>query len=194
MEFARSQPAGDARDTFLRQLLIAWAEKDAASALDWSDRIEDGAERRNARSTLCSAIAQTNPRLALELAVQHGAGEDANDGLLENLAMQWAERDPEAVMAWVRSQPIGELHDQLIARAAFILAKSDPHRAARQVAKEIPPGPMQDEAVISVLHQWMMKDPQAAASWAADFPEGDLRSRALNEIVSQRQHMAEIPN
>ncbi|MEO7099417.1 MAG: hypothetical protein ABI162_08655 [Luteolibacter sp.] len=70
---------------------------------------------------------------------------------------------------------------------AFVLSKADPHAAACHVAKDMEPGTLQDEAVISILHQWMTKDPQAAATWAAEFPEGDLRSRALNELQNRQQ-------
>ncbi|MEO5715137.1 MAG: hypothetical protein ABIT37_16785 [Luteolibacter sp.] len=194
LDFAFGLPPGEVRETFLRQLCVAWARKDAEKALAWSDRLDDAADRRRVRSTVCIAVAESDPHLAVGLALRHGSEGDDSGGLLENLSAQWADREPAAALDWVRTHPDGEWHDRLLARVAFVLSKSDPHAAACHVAKDMEPGTLQDEAVISILHQWIMKDPQAAASWAAAFPEGDLRSRAMSEIVSQRQHLAEMPD
>lgn len=35
---------------------------------------------------------------------------------------------------------------------------------------------------MAVLHQWALRDLPAAERWVARFPEGDLRTRALNEL------------
>ncbi|MEO6477606.1 hypothetical protein [Luteolibacter sp.] len=182
LDFAFGLPPGEVRDIFLRQLCVAWARKDAEKALAWSDRLDDAADRRQISSTVCIAVAESDPHLALGLALRHGSEDDDSGGLLENISAQWADREPTAALDWVRTQPGGEWHDRLLARVAFVLSRSDPHTAACRVAKDMEPGTMQDEAVISILHQWIMKDPQAAATWAAAFPEGDLHSRALNEF------------
>ena len=50
------------------------------------------------------------------------------------------------------------------------------------VAQQIPSGAIQDEAAISVLYQWALKDPQAAMRWAQSFSAGTLRDRAINEV------------
>jgi hypothetical protein len=182
LDFARQMPEGETRNTFLRQLLVTWAERDAAAAMAWAERLPATAERRAAFTTVSTALATSDPRSALELAIQHGADEDETGGLLENLAMQWAEREISAAMEWVSTQSSSHWHDRLIARVAFILSKSDPCRAACHVAEGMEPGPMQDEAAISVLHQWAMIDSESAARWVEGFTAGALRERALGEL------------
>ena len=50
------------------------------------------------------------------------------------------------------------------------------------VVEQIPPGSIQTEAVISVLHQWFLRDMAGAAAWVDQFPAGDLKVRAENEM------------
>jgi len=183
LDFAFGLPPGEVRDTFLRQLCVGWARKDAEEALAWSDRLDHAADRRRVRETICNAVAESDPRLAVGLALRHGSDGDGSDGLLENLSMQWANHEPTAALDWVRAQPGGEWHDRLMARVAFILSKSDPHAAACRVAEEMEPGPAQTEAIISVLHQWASLDPTAASEWVEGFPAGQLRERALGELA-----------
>ena len=183
MRFAIGLPPGYIRNTFLRQLSVGWARTDAEAALAWSDRLDDAAVRLQVRSTVCIAVAESDPRLALGLALRHGSDAADNDSLLDNLAAQWADREPAAALDWVTTQPGGEWHDRLMARVAFVLSKSDPHAAACRVAQDMQPGPMQDEAVISVLHQWAIADVLSAARWVeAGIPDGQLRVRALAEL------------
>ncbi|MEO7100631.1 MAG: hypothetical protein ABI162_14820 [Luteolibacter sp.] len=183
LDFARQMSAGEIRNTFLRQLLVAWAERDAAAAMAWTEGLADTTERRADLATISTALAISDPRSALELAIQHGADEEETGGLLENLAMQWAERETSTALKWVGTQPNGEWHDRLIARVAFVLAKSDPRSAAFHVTEEMEAGPMQDEAVISILHQWTMIDSESAARWVESFAAGALRDRALGELT-----------
>lgn len=187
LDFARQLPAGEVRETFLRQLLVTWAGKDIKAALSWSDQLENDSERKDARSILCVAFSEIsgNSDQALELAIQHGA-EEGGDGLLENLTMQWAARETPAALEWARHQPAGEWRDRLMARVVFVLAKSDPFNAACHVAEEMEPGPMQNEAIISVLHQWAMSDFTAASDWAGTLPTGMLHDRAMNELAGLR--------
>jgi hypothetical protein len=93
LDFARRLPSGEAREIFLRQLSVTWAGKDIKAALAWSDQLGNESERRHVRSLMCIAFSELDgdSGQALELAIEHGADE-GGDGLLENLAMQWAAR------------------------------------------------------------------------------------------------------
>lgn len=176
------------RESRIRDLLSAWAVQDAEAALVWVASLEDSAARRSARSTVCFALAEKDPRQAVTLALAHGADEDDERGLLECLTMQWCERECETVVDWALGQPPGEWRDRLLASASFTLSKSDPVAAA-QLVSDLEPGKVQDEAVMSVLHQWALQDPAAAHEWAEAFPESPLRDRALAEISNLRTHL-----
>jgi hypothetical protein len=59
--------------------------------------------------------------------------------------------------------------------------------AAQLIIADLPPGPKQTEAAISVLHKWALQDVDGAAAWAEQFPAGPLRDRALNELSAIRK-------
>jgi hypothetical protein len=180
---------GNDRDALVRELLAGWASRDAGAALNWVSSLEDPAARRSARSTVCLALAEEDPRHAVGLALAHGADADDDRGLLECLTMQWCEKDSEAVLDWALTQPQGEWRNRLVARASFVVSKLDPVRAAHLVSG-LEPGILQDEAAMAVLHQWALKDSSAAFEWAEAFAEPALRERALAEISNLRSPMA----
>lgn len=80
------------------------------------------------------------------------------------------------------NKPPGEERDRLLSRVALTRSKENPADAARLVAEWISPGEVQNEAAISVLHQWALQEPDAALAWAQLFSEENLRSRALKEV------------
>lgn len=180
---------GGERSALERELLSGWALRDAKAALGWVSSLEDPAARCSARSTVCLAVAEKDPRGAIMLALAHGADEDDDGGLLECLAMQWCEKESEAALDWAITQPSGEWRDRLVGGASFVVSKLDPVRAAHLVS-ELEPGTLQDEAVMAVLHQWALKDSSAALQWAEAFSESALRERALVEISNLRAAMA----
>jgi hypothetical protein len=173
------------RDNLVRDLLSAWALQDAEAALDWVASLEDPAVRRSARSTVCMAVAENSPRQAVSLALAHDADQGNDGGLLECLTMQWCEKECATVVDWANEQPPGEWRDRLLASASFVLSKSDPAKAAHLVSG-LEPGTIQDEAAMAVLHQWALKDADAALRWADAFPASPLRDRALAEISNLR--------
>ncbi len=175
------------REGRIRSLLTDWAARDAEAALDWVSGLENPAARRSARSTICLAVAETDPRQAVTLALAHGADEDDHGALLEHLTMHWCGQEPEAALSWACGQPPGEWRDRLLASASFVLSKSDPAAAAHLVS-DLEPGTVQDEAVMAVLHQWALQDSAAALEWAEAFPESALRHRAVAEITNLRSH------
>jgi hypothetical protein len=65
---------------------------------------------------------------------------------------------------------------------ALTRSKENPAEAAKLVIESIAPGETQNEAVMSVLHQWALLNPTQALAWAQLFPEGTLKTRALKEV------------
>ena len=172
------------RDILVRDLLSAWAARDAEAALSWVSALEDSAARRSARSTVCLAVAEKDPRRAVVLALAHGADQD-DGGLVECLTMQWCEKECETVLDWASEQPPGEWRERLLARASFVLSKSDP-AAAADLVSGLEPGNLQDEVAMAVLHQWALQDSSAALRWAEAFSEPTRRERAIAEISNLR--------
>jgi hypothetical protein len=139
-----------------------------------------------------SEIAATNPAAALELAARLDPSQHPGD-LMEDIVQQWANGDPLAAAAWAKLNTSGEEQSLLLQRVGFVLSQTSPVDAAEFVQAEIPQGPVQDEAIMTVVNQWGNKDLAAAASWVKTFPEGPLQQRAVVElegIENYRQALA----
>jgi hypothetical protein len=156
-----------------------WARQNPEEALAWLPSANAGETRDIVAEIVCARMAESNPSEAVSLAESYSG---ACSNLLENLVHQWAERDELAATAYAMQRPSGEERDRLLSRVAFTRSKENPLDAAKLVAEWISPGDVQNEAAMSVLHQWALRDPKAALAWAQLFREESLRDRALNEL------------
>jgi hypothetical protein len=160
---------------------LAWHGPDSNIPLQ-HDPMPLTADRRIALVAAALAIAQSNPPAAVELASKYQL-DNGNGDVLPNLAQQWAESDFDSAMNWAVAQPPSPQRDQIFTHLAMIKSQTAPVEAANLVIKEIPPGPAQQEAAITVLHQWMLQDFAAASAWADQFPEGPIKQRAEAELA-----------
>jgi hypothetical protein len=129
----------------------------------------------------CAHVAESDPARAVALAAGYSGG---CSNLLENLVHQWVEQNEPAATSYAISRPPGIERDRLLSRVALTRSKENPIEAAKLVAEWISPGEVQNAAAISVLHQWALRDPNAASDWAQMFPDDALRARALTEVES----------
>lgn len=130
----------------------------------------------------CLTLAEHDPLAAIELALKHNLTDD-DPGLLTNLLMQWASRDFDAAYEWTKTQEAGAWRDNTMAHLGYLRAQTDPLAAARLVVADISTGPARDEAIISVVHQWALRDPEAAGLWAGALVDEALRQRAAAEVA-----------
>lgn len=183
-----AMPAGDERTTAMRTVFRQWAATSPLDALAWIPRMNTEQDRNEAREFFCHRVAEDDPKLALDFARQ--AGGDTATSLVQDLAGQWAGSDAAAARDWALALPAGADRDPILARVCQVLAQSDPSSAGAIVSGEIAAGPVQDEAAMSVLHQWAIRDLAAAREWVARFPEGPLRTRAEEELAGIRDDQA----
>jgi hypothetical protein len=167
--------------------LRQWVRQNPEEALAWLRHADAGKARDTVVEIVCARLAESNPAEAVSLAERYPGG---CTNLLENLVHQWADQNEPAARAYAINKPPGEERDRLLGRVAFTRSKENPADAARLVVEWISPGEVQDEAAISVLHQWAVRDPNAALAWARLFPDGGLRDRALTEVGN----ISSLPN
>lgn len=173
--------AGSVRDQSIRFMMETWAATDTRKALEWASSLEDQAEREFAVGEGFREIGRNDPRLALEWL---DAGEfPAGPGAGMELIRSWASTDPQAAISWLESHPSPDLQrDSRWSALASVLAETSPTVAAAIVSERIRLENIQTEAAIAVLHQWALRDADGAVAWVAQFPEGQLRSRAEAEL------------
>jgi len=156
-----------------------WAGADPESALVAALQLPDTDERNDALEGVCLGIAGTDPAAAVNLA---GTLSLDKRGVMAELIQQWATVDLASACAWLRENLAGEQREELFARLAFVWSQTEPSNAAELVLDQISPGPAQTEAVMMVLHQWAIRNLVAAARWVEQFPEGQIRDRAIDEL------------
>ena len=142
---------------------------------------DKGADNRLLLARRCLALAERDPLAAMEMALANQL-QKVDSGLLTGLIGQWATHDFDGAHAWIKTQEIGDWRNDMLGRLAYLRAQTDPLAAARLAVADISPGPARDEAMISVLHQWALRDPETARAWADSFRDDTLKTRALAEI------------
>jgi hypothetical protein len=180
----------EAKDQLLRNLRD-WAAKYPEAALASVLKLPPGNDRDEALASVCLGLAETDPADAVETA-QGLHLENQPGDVMGNLVQQWATADVSSALDWANDQPPGAQRDSLMSRVAFVLSQAAPSDAANLVTEQIPPGPAQDEAVMTVVNQWGNQDLAAAAAWVKNFPEGPLQARAVAELEGIAQYQREL--
>ncbi len=175
-----STGASSQRARLVQILAIALARADRRDALEWAAAIPDAVEREDATSVVLTEISMTEPSEAVRL--RQDAGRAADDPVLENLVQRWAEKDLTEALQWADSLPPGEQRDRVHARAAFIQSQTSPESAANLIVNRMSSNQAQEEALISVLHQWAKLDVDSAERWIEKLPAGALQVRATAEL------------
>lgn len=178
---AVGSPAQRAR---MRQILGAGlARKDRGRALAWVSSLQDAVEREDAMAVVLGEISMTDPAAAVRLR-QEASLPAGDDPVLENLTQRWAESDLHSALQWADSLPPGDQRDHVTARAAYVQAQASPEAAATLIMDRMSPGLAQEEALISVLHQWAQRDLGAAQIWVKQMTPGPVRVRAGVELAA----------
>jgi hypothetical protein len=160
-----------------------WGKKDVEAALTWAGALKIEYEREAALTDAALELAREDLSRALQLSARFFR-EDEPSPVLENLAQRWAENNFPAALAWTLANSTGPQRDELVARLALVEASHAPRTAAQLVVDEMRPGESQNEAAISVLHQWAQRNVSEAVAWVERFPDGPLRDRANAELKS----------
>jgi len=166
------------------------AETNFDAALQQVQQMTDGDEKDDAMQAICYGLARRDPARA----VQEAETLQQPDAVKENLVQQWAGKDVPAAMVWANNQPASDARNEVFQRIGYVLSQSDPRDAANLVVEQIPAGAAQDEAVMSVLHQWANKDMMGAVNWVKTFPDSPFRERALQELEGIESYQKALAN
>lgn len=161
-------------------LLDHWAETDAMAAAAWCTDLDPGEERDRWLARVSGKLAGRDPAAAMTMLEERGLAADLT--AIGPVLHHWARRDMEGAVEWITRQSNSELCDAAWSSLALSLAESHPAEAATLAATNISGESEQEEAIISVLHQWILRDRKGAEAWVALFPEGPLRQRAAEEF------------
>ena len=150
------------------------------AAAAWCTHLDPGEERGRWLARVSGKLAESDPAAAMTMLEEQRLAADLT--AIGPVLHHWARRDMEGAVEWISRQSNSELCDAAWSRIALSLAESHPEAAATLAATNISGESEQEEAVISVLHQWILRDRKGAEAWVALFPEGPLRERAVEEF------------
>lgn len=166
-----------------------WARADSYAALNWAMKQPASSRRTEMLEAACYQAAQNDPAQAVTQAVALNLTAHAT---LANLEQQWAQKDLIAARDWALALPADQQRDELLERVACVWAATDPVSAAQLALDKMTPGDAQVETVISVVHQWALRDMDGVKAWVLQFPEGDIRNRAMNELAGIAQYRSTL--
>jgi len=181
MQYLRehSEP-GDPKEEKLRAFVRAWARQDPDATIGWARQLPEW-QRDKTLEHVCMDVASKFPRKAIE-AVDDLNLSATSPGIIENIANIWAVTDQVGATQWAKELPEGELRDQVFLRIALIQSERDPRKAVDLILSEIDPGTNQEEAAMSIVHQWALADFPSASEWVNTFPLSPFRTRAFAEL------------
>lgn len=184
-DFAKGLKPGSVRELVLTATVSLWAGTDGTSAMTWIEKIEEVPEQELLLGTALMRMAENDPKRAFDEAEARRFNDRNPESqmVLANLLRLWAGRDAGSAQQWALALEAGEARDRYVQSLVLVQAKSDSAAAMNLALDEIRDGPAQDEAVMSVLHQWAQRDPSGANAWVTQLdPQDPLRSRARTEL------------
>lgn len=176
-------PDESRRHVVLRGVCEAWARKDAAAALAWTESLPAGPTRTDALKGLVIGWSQSDPagcRAWAERVTDENEKKTARHYIMHGLARS----KPQEGVAYLKAFPDGESDSNLVYCLAKEWALKDAP-AAGAWAQSLPAGHVQHSALQAVLRQWAYADAVRSADWAEKIPDKQSRSLALSAVMEK---------
>ena len=160
LEGAKNLPPAQ-RAEVQKSVLVNWVNYDADAAVKWLESHPDDNET-TLRKTVGQQLLTVEPERGAKVLLEK-TSEAEKPELYRSIAGTWANRDPVAAGAWLRSQPQGKELDPARSSFARTIVSKDPP-AAIDWAKSVQDEKERDSALGYVFIYWSQKDPVAAAA------------------------------
>ncbi len=172
------------------QVASSWANKNPEEAIAWAATLESEKARQDATAAALSQWADRDPEKAAGATGQI-ADSNARRTARNQIASTWAQKAPLEAEKWAASLPEAERYSAL-ASVWSVTAGDDPRKAAASLAAALP-GAGGIEAASSglaasagtIANAWVNQNPQAAADWATQLPDGKAREAAMAAVADQ---------
>ncbi|MDD5262648.1 MAG: hypothetical protein PHD76_12455 [Methylacidiphilales bacterium] len=133
--------------------------------------------------TLFCQLASKDIGQATQMALQLPAGNDRSNAF-QGIASQWAQKDPQAAIAWMVGQlPAGADRDSAQRTIVDNWAATDPKAAILYAQSQT--GDTAANLVRNVAAQWLNSDSAAAVSWLKTLPDGATKTQVINALSNQ---------
>src|SRR5688572_4237273 len=166
LAWVKEQPPGQQRQLLEAAVLRGLAQSDPERALEKLEGANLG-ERRWVRNEIITALAETKPQLAAELALKSDRGSRYNyygEGQLGQVMQSWFRQDPAGALAWFESQPESVRRKTSVLQAIQTMSHSDPESGVKLLEK-VPNGQAKQDALNNLLANWGHQDADALKTW-----------------------------
>lgn len=182
--WAEQLPVGSLRENSLSAVAIEWANTDLNSTVAWARQLPDASEQQTILLAAANEAVRTDPMASLRIAVALPA-DGGRDETIRRAATEWASQDAASAVDWAKQIPDETLRSKVLAAEAVAWSESAPESAATLAVESLPPGRLLDDTVVSIVQRWAQRQPEAAAAWVEQFPEGPLRAAAVENLLAQ---------
>lgn len=172
--------SGTTRDLVRLEVALAWADADVPSAAAWLAQWPEGTVRDIAVETIATFLADSDPREASAWLAAVPAG-PIRTALLEGLFSQGGGRAFETALDLAQRLPEGPEKERALVHLSYQWEQRD-FQAALAYARSRPRS--SDAFAVTLVNQWAIREPRAAADWAVMLPEGELRQKVLSSLTA----------
>ena len=166
-----------------KEVVVPWAEKDLVGAVGWVQQLPEGGNKTAAELSLASEAATRKEGVTAIILVANLPPSSERNDLLNYSARQWATVDQKNAVAWINQVQDPMLREDMLVNVAVDLAVQNPFDAATFAATALTPGKGKNKAVVDIVRFMAVSAPDRAAAWVAQFPDGNLRIAAMENLV-----------
>lgn len=171
-------PLGSRSDQTIAHAVGNWASTEPEAALRWSlENLELPSARNGAVRFAISRWAEKDPLAAAGMAMT--LPEKERGHALGGLAYQWAEKDPQGLLSFLKSALDPAVVSSLTQSSFRQLSERRRGAQYLQEALAMPPGKMRHDAVSGLFSGWALSDTTGGAAAMEKIPEGTLRDAAI---------------
>jgi hypothetical protein len=167
------------RDEF-ENYLSSWLNSNRDGVLAWAAGLSDETLQAEVARYLVPRIVKDNPASAAGL-VASLSSEQARHELLGQVLGAWSNAGWEAGLAWAQQLPESPLKEEALIHLSYRWLEVNPRDAVTYAASL---SACNSQLVATLASQWAMRDPSAAANWAANLPDTAARRKILPSLIA----------
>ncbi|MDG2335006.1 MAG: hypothetical protein P8Q97_12330 [Myxococcota bacterium] len=178
-------PEGPVRERLTRILIREILSEGHLAVMEWAVGIPaeyDPVFKSVAFAKVAGILAQDDHRAAAEF-VERNRGASWSAGGYSAVARRWANKDPEAALAWARSLSEDTVRDQAVRTAFIQWQKSNPTLAEKWLFSA-EPGPELDPARFVIARKMAATSPRRAVELAREISDPALKRESLATALS----------
>ena len=153
--------SGTKREMWLPALIAGMGEADIERAMALMEKLPKH-QQAGVRHAIIESLAERDPQAAAEMALKHDKSRrwGSWDAALGPALTKWMDRDPDAALGWLKSQPESVLRKKSVTDSIANLSWQNP-KAAVQLLGQLPGGRRRDDSLAQTLNNLGRQDPEA---------------------------------